>query len=136
MIQVFLVDDNSLMRRALRQLIEFEAGLKICGEADSAKDALNSLIQIKPDIALIDISLGTSPDGIQLITHIREKGYNFPILTISLHEEALYVKKVSEAGAQGYLSKQDAPDHIVRAIQSVAGKREKFFTVNSSSRPQ
>ena len=127
MISIFLVDDNPFMRKAMRQLIELEPDFKICGEAGTAEDALKGLSQAKPDIALVDISLGGDEKGIQLIRDIRDVGHNFPILTISLHEEALYADRVLQAGAQGYLMKQDAPENIVQAIQQVCSAGKGFF---------
>lgn len=125
---IFLVDDNPFMRKAMRQLIELEPEFKVCGEAATAEDALKALSNKKPDIALIDISLGGDEKGIQLIRDIREVGYHFPILTISLHEEALYADRVLQAGAQGYLMKQDAPENLVDAIQRItAGSKGSFY---------
>lgn len=112
----------------MKQLIELETDLKICGEAGSAEDALQQLDHLKPDIALIDISLGGNERGIELIKNIRGKGCVFPILTVSLHEEALYSERVLKAGAQGYLMKQDAPEHIIHAIQQLLKAKGGFFS--------
>lgn len=132
MTKVFLVDDHRLMRNALKQLIEIEPDLKVCGVATNPDDALKAFAQTKPDIALVDISLGTTQNGIQLVSLIRAQGYTFPILMLSLHEETLYAEKVLKAGAQGYLMKQDAPENIVRAIRNVLGPRKTFFSLSSS----
>ena len=134
MLKIFLVDDNPFMRKAMRQLIELEASMKVCGESETAEGALSEIERLKPTVALIDISLGGDERGIQLISEIRNLGYKFPILTISLHEESLYGQRVKMAGAQGYLMKQDAPENIISAIQfvSTAGPGE-FFTVSSMS---
>ena len=128
MTEIFLVDDNAFMRKAMRQLIELEEGLKVCGEAGSAEDAIKILEWLKPDVALVDISLGGNEQGIELIKYIRTKKYKFPVLTVSLHDEALYLDRVLKAGAQGYLMKQEAPESIIRAIHHVAAKEETFFT--------
>lgn len=127
MSEIFLVDDNPFMRRAMKKLIEFEPGFKVCGEAGSAEEALETLTQLKPDIALVDISLGGDEQGIELIRTIRSKGHEFPILTVSLHEEGLYADRVLAAGAQGYLMKQDATEHIIHAIQHVTDENNRTF---------
>ena len=126
MIQVFLVDDNSFMRKTMKQLIELEDDLRVCGEASSIEEAVRGVVQAKPDIALIDISLGGNEQGIELIREIRLQGQSFPILTVSLHEEALYAGRVMEAGAQGYLMKQDAPESIVKVIRVLVGGGKNF----------
>ena len=119
MIEIFLVDDNPFMRKTMKQLIELDAAFKVCGEAASVEDALKALEDLKPDIALVDISLGGDERGIELIKNIRSLGHRFSILTVSLHEEALYADRVYAAGAQGYLMKQDAPERIIHAIQHI-----------------
>lgn len=129
MTEIFLVDDSRMMRNAIKHLIECEPNFKVCGEAGSAEDALKALGHLKPDVVLVDISLGGNQNGIQLISDIRARGHAFPILTISLHEEALYAKTVFKVGAQGYLTKQDAPEKIVRAIKSVVSGRKEFFAL-------
>lgn len=130
MVKVFLVDDNSFVRKVMKQLIELEKDFKVCGEADNAEDALVLVEQLNPNIALVDISLGGNEQGIELIKSIRQKGHHFPVLTISLHEETLYADRVMNAGGQGYLMKQDAPETLVRAIRYVLEKESVFFTAS------
>lgn len=134
MTEILLVDDNRMMRGALKQLIECEPDFKVCAEAGNAVDALESLEHFDPDVVLVDISLSGNRNGIQLISDMRAKGYKCPILAISLHSEMLYAKKVFEVGAQGYLTKQDAAENIVRAIKTIIFSKDEFFTLMSASR--
>ena len=130
MTEIFLVDDSPLMRQTMKQLIELEPNFKVCGEAGTAEETMASLKEIKPDVVLMDISLGGDERGIELIKALRLERHKFPILTVSLHEEALYAGRVMKAGGQGYLMKQDAPEHIIHAIQKVVtGGRKHFFTM-------
>ncbi len=126
MINVLIVDDNDFMRKMMGSFLEMEKDIKICGEADSIEAALGILDNLSPDIALVDISLNSDEGGIDLIKNIRAKGKQFPILTISLHENELYAKRISQAGGQGYIMKQEAADCIIDAVRQVA-RGETYF---------
>lgn len=126
MINILIVDDNEFMRKMMGSFLEMEKDIKICGEADSVESALSAVENLKPDVALIDISLNGDEGGIDLIRSLREKGEKFPILTISLHENALYSGRIGEAGGQGYIMKQEATDCIIDAIRQVA-KGQTYF---------
>ncbi len=134
MTEIFLIDDNPFMRKTMKQLIEFEPNLKVTAEAGTAEEAMEMLENLKPSIALVDISLGGDERGVELIRMIRSKGHKFPILTVSLHEEGLYADRVMKAGAQGYLMKQDAPENIVYAIEHLVSARDWFFTASAVRR--
>ena len=128
MIQILIVDDNEFMRKAMTQLIEYEKDLKVCGEAESRGQAMELIQELKPDLAIIDISLNADESGLDLIRDIRLESHPLPILTLSLHDQALYADRAFKAGAQGYLMKQDAANHIVNAIRTVHGG--KTFKLN------
>jgi DNA-binding NarL/FixJ family response regulator len=128
MIQILIVDDNEFMRKAMTQLIEYEKDLKVCGEADNRSKAIQLIQDLKPDVAIIDISLNADESGLDLIRDIRTDRQVLPILTLSLHDQALYADRAFKAGAQGYLMKQDAANHIVHAIRTV--HRGEIFKMN------
>lgn len=117
MASILLVDDNRLMRRMLKELIEFAPDLRVRGEGSSIEEGLQLFEQNPFDVVLIDISLQGREGGIELIRRIRKINQTTPILSVSLHEQALFEEKLREAGAQGYLMKQDAVGNIIPAIR-------------------
>ena len=92
--------------------------MRIHAEAGSAAEALTALRSLKPDAAIIDISLpGT--DGLELTKMIRAERPDLPILVLSMHDESLYAERVLRAGANGYLMKQEVAEKIIPAMRKV-----------------
>lgn len=115
---IVLVDDHPIMRQGLRVLIETQPQFKVVGEASSASEGLQKVIDLKPDLAIVDLSL---PDrgGLELIKDLRSAAPETLILVLSMHEESYYVDRVLKAGARGYVMKQEASDKLLQAIQKV-----------------
>lgn len=116
--RVFIVDDHTMFREGLRQLIDREPGLAVCGDAASSADALVGIQETQPDVVLVDISLsGTS--GLDLIKSIRAEDENLPILVVSMHDESLYAERALRAGAMGYVMKHEPAKTMKTAIRKV-----------------
>jgi DNA-binding NarL/FixJ family response regulator len=117
-VRVLLVDDHPMVRQGLARLINDEADLCVCGEADSAASALGMLDSVQPDLAIVDISMD-GIDGIELVKELRAKRPQMPALVLSMHDESLYAERVLRAGAKGYVTKQEAPEKVMTAIRRV-----------------
>jgi len=115
---ILLVDDHPIMRDGISQLISSQPNLKVCGEAGSARDALNFLQKHTPDLAIVDISL-KDIDGIELIKEIKAGAILFPILVLSMHPETLYAERAIRAGAKGYIMKHEPAEKLLKAIHRV-----------------
>jgi DNA-binding NarL/FixJ family response regulator len=116
--RILIVDDHPIMRQGLAQLINHEDDLTICGQFEDANKALNAIPALKPDIAIIDISLrGTS--GIELVKNIKVHHPKLLMLVLSMHDETIYAERVLRAGAVGYIMKQEASDKVLHAIRHV-----------------
>lgn len=113
-----IIDDHPIVRKGLAELINEESDLKVVGEAASMADAYGVLEEHKPDLALIDLSLGDG-HGLELIKQVRANDWGIKMLVVSMMDEALYADRVLRAGASGYLRKDQATDHIVEAIRRV-----------------
>ncbi|HOE16230.1 MAG TPA: response regulator transcription factor [Syntrophorhabdaceae bacterium] len=116
--KIFIVDDHPIVRKGLAQLINQEPDMVICGEAENAQSALELLKRIKPDLAIVDISL-QGIDGIELIKKIKDRDVSFPMLVVSMHDEALFAERALKAGAKGYIMKQEAIEKMMEAIRKV-----------------
>jgi DNA-binding NarL/FixJ family response regulator len=118
--RVFIVDDHTMFREGLRQLIERESGLTVCGDAPDAAAALQGIRRSKPDVVIVDISLsGTS--GIDLIKDIKVEHEDLPVLVVSMHDESLYAERALRAGAMGYVMKHEPAKTVKAAIRKVLG---------------
>ena len=118
--RVFLVDDHAMFREGLRQLIEREAGIVVCGDAADADAAMEGIQASHPDLVIVDISLGGT-SGIDLIKTIKKEYEDLPVLVVSMHEESLYAERALRAGAMGYVMKHEPSKTVKAAIRKVRG---------------
>src|SRR3984885_13167429 len=100
--RVLLVDDHPIVRKGLALLIDREADLSVCGEADGAHSAFHAITTLRPDIVVLDISL-SGPDGLDVLKEIRMNTVNLPVLILSMHDESIYADRAMRAGANGYI---------------------------------
>ena len=116
--QIFIVDDHPVFREGLVALLQREADLAVCGEADNAPRALAAIEQLKPDLVLADIGL-PGKSGLELIKDLRATLPEIAVLVISMHDETLYAERVLRAGGRGYIMKQEGPEKILQALRRV-----------------
>jgi DNA-binding NarL/FixJ family response regulator len=116
--RVLVVDDHPIVRQGLALMINREADLTVCAEADSAQAAVQAIVTAKPDILVVDISLN-GPDGLDLLKDVRTRFPNIPVLILSMHDESIYAERALRAGAQGYIMKQEATDKVLTALRRI-----------------
>lgn len=118
MVRILLVDDHPLTREGLRKLIEQHPGFEVCGEADSAAQALEAVSRLQPSLAIVDISLKAT-NGLELTKGLHALMPEMPILVVSMHDEEVYAERALRAGALGYLMKRETSDMVVAAIEQI-----------------
>lgn len=118
MIKVLLADDHSIVRAGLRRIVEESGDIEVVAEAADGREAVLAVRREKPDVAVIDISMPVL-DGLEVITQLNIEFPNIPILVLTMHEEHQYVIRAIETGAMGYITKQSAPEQLVKAIRKV-----------------
>jgi DNA-binding NarL/FixJ family response regulator len=116
--KIFIVDDHPLVREWLANLIEKNSDLTVCGEAEDSPTALEGIAETQPDLAIIDLSLG-SVSGIDLIRSIRSSFPDVAMIVLSMHDERVYAERVIRAGARGYVMKRESTKKIIDAIHEV-----------------
>src|SRR3977135_3789115 len=116
--RVLLVDDHPIVRQGLALLIDRETDLCVCGEAEGAHSAFHSIVTLRPDMVILDISLN-GPDGLDVLKEIRTKTANLPVLILSMHDESIYAERAMRAGANGYIMKQEATEKVLVAIRRI-----------------
>jgi DNA-binding NarL/FixJ family response regulator len=115
---VFLVDDHPLVREWLTNLIHQQPDLTVSGEAESGPQALEGILALKPDVAIVDISLKDS-SGIELIKSLKQCCPKVAVLVLSMHEESHYAERALRAGAKGYIVKRETTRKVIAAIRRV-----------------
>jgi DNA-binding NarL/FixJ family response regulator len=118
--KILVVDDHPLMREGLCGVINHEPDLTVCGVAENAHQAMEAVAKLSPDLALVDITL-PGKNGLELVKDLKAMHPHLAILAISMHDESLYAERMLRAGANGYITKQQPPEELVKAIRQVLG---------------
>lgn len=123
-IRFLVADDHDILRRGLRDLLEAQAGWTIVAEAVNGTQALELAIELKPDVAIIDVGM---PDlnGFEATRRIREAVPLTEVLILTAHDSEQLVREAEACGARGYLLKSDVGQDLLSAVESV--RRRKFF---------
>ena len=123
MMKVLIVDDHAILRRGLRVLISEAFHEAAFGEASNAQQALEQLEKKTWDVALLDITL-PGKSGLDLLKELKAAQPRLPVLVLSVHPEDQFAIRVLKAGAEGYMTKESAPEELVNAIRKIlAGGR-------------
>jgi len=116
--RILLVDDHPLLREGLRRLIVSDKSLHVCGMAGNVDEALALVESAKPDLVLTDLPL-PGRSGMELIKELGVSHPQIPVMVLSMHDEAIYGKRVRQAGGAGYAMKDIAPERLIEALHTV-----------------
>lgn len=130
-IRVVLADDHVFVRDGIKSLLENEANIEVVGEAIDGADALEVLVETKPDLLIVDIRM-PHLTGIEVVEKLRTDNNNVKIIMLSMHESEEYVLKSIKAGADGYLLKGSSKEEFLKALHIVASGG-KYFSGDISS---
>jgi DNA-binding NarL/FixJ family response regulator len=119
--KVLIVDDHPIIRQGLRELIDQEPDLEVCGEAENAIEALKAIRTLSPDVAIVDISLNKDMSGFDLIKDVKYQYPDLPTLVLSMHDETIFAERVLRAGGRGYVMKEEATEKVLVALRKVLG---------------
>jgi len=117
-LRIFLVDDHEVVRAGLRRLLEDSDRFDVCGEAGTAKDAIELVEVRRPDVVVLDIGLPDA-DGLDIIETLRIKGRGSRVLVLSMHDEPERVERSFSSGADGYLVKEAAEGELMAALEAL-----------------
>ena len=121
-----IADDHDLVRRGLKMLLESHAGWKVIAEAHSGREAVTMAEELRPDIAIMDISM-PELNGIEAARKIKKISPNTEMLILSMHHTDQLVREIIETGAKGYIIKSDSDRSLVAAVEALAIHKP-FFT--------
>jgi Response regulator containing a CheY-like receiver domain and an HTH DNA-binding domain len=116
--RILLVDDHPMVRERLAEIIEREPDMHVVGEAEDRHAALDVVRLSSPDLVIVDLTLKNS-SGLELIRDLRAQYPGIAIRVVSMHDESLHAERVIQAGARGYITKQEATKNILLAIRTV-----------------
>jgi DNA-binding NarL/FixJ family response regulator len=116
--RLLVVDDHPLMRRGQADLLAREPDFEVCGEAGTARDALEAIRKLAPDLVVMDMAL-PDKDGLELLKDIQALRPELPVLAMSMQDEAIYAPRVLRAGGRGYIMKAEGPDLLANALRTI-----------------
>ena len=117
-ISVFLADDHRVLRDGLRILLESQVDIQVVGEAENGKKAIEGVSAVKPDVAVMDITM-PELNGIEAAQIIHEALPKIGIVILSIHSDLEHIFRALQAGAQGYILKESAGSEVISAVRSV-----------------
>jgi DNA-binding NarL/FixJ family response regulator len=126
-LRILIADDHSVVRAGLRTLLESRTGWEVCGEASDGRDAVEKATKLKPDVAILDIGMPLL-NGVEATRRIRAASPSTEILILTMHESDELVQQVVQAGARGYILKDDADRVLLAAVDSASQHKPYFST--------
>jgi DNA-binding NarL/FixJ family response regulator len=118
-VRVVVVDDHPIFRKGLIEALRDDSGIVVCGEADTVATARDAIVAHRPDVAIIDLSLGNE-SGLDLVSALAKVHPAVHALVLSGHDERLHAERALKAGALGYIMKDKAASELVTAVRRVA----------------
>jgi DNA-binding NarL/FixJ family response regulator len=125
-LRILIADDHGLVRRGARAVLSSRRHWRVVGEAANGREAVKKAIELKPDVAVVDISM-PELDGVEVARQIREAVPDTKVLMLTMHESDQMVRRALEAGARGYLLKSDLTECLAKAVEAVS-KGKRFLT--------
>lgn len=121
-IRILIVDDHPLVRQGLVGLLAAERDFEICGEASGAAEARELAAEVRPDVAIIDLTLNDG-NGLELVKELHALTSGMKLVVLTMHDESLFAERALRAGAVGYVSKHEASRTIIHAVRTVLSGR-------------
>ncbi len=117
-IRVLLVDDHAVLRAGLRLLLESQPDLKVVGEAEDGRTALNLASDLRPDLILLDLTM-PGLGGLEVLGRLRAVAPSARVLILTMHDDASYLRQALQQGACGYMLKKAADTELIAAVRAV-----------------
>jgi len=118
MIKVLIADDHPIVRQGLRQILAGTPDMEVAGEAVNGQEALDQVRVGGWDMLVLDMTM-PGRSGFDILKELKHEQPHLPVLVLSMHAEEQFAVRVLKAGASGYLTKENAPEELVKAIRKV-----------------
>jgi DNA-binding NarL/FixJ family response regulator len=117
-LRILVADDHHVVRTGLRALLETEEGWQVCAEAANGREAVERAEEFRPDVAVIDIGMPIL-GGVEATRQIRKVSPKTEVLILTMHDSELLIEEVLQAGARGYILKDDADRNLISAVDAL-----------------
>jgi DNA-binding NarL/FixJ family response regulator len=130
-LRILVADDHDVVRTGLRTLLESRKGWLVCAEATNGREAVEKARECKPDVAVLDIGMPLL-NGVEATRQIRKLSPATEVLILTMHDSEMMIQSVLEAGARGYIVKDDAGRNLLAAVDAVH-RRKPFLSSRVSN---
>jgi DNA-binding NarL/FixJ family response regulator len=117
-LRILVADDHQVVRRGLRALLESKTGWQVCAEAANGREAVEKAKELRPDVAVLDIGVPLL-NGMEATRQIRKVSPGTEILILTMHDSEFMIQGVLDAGARGYILKDDADRNLLAAVEAL-----------------
>jgi len=118
-IRILLVDDHAVVRSGLKMLLNAQADIEVVGEAADGNEAITKVIELKPNVVLMDLSMPHGRDGFSTTEELRKIQPHIHVLILTMHDDEAYLFRGLKAGASGYILKSAPGEELLQAIRTV-----------------
>jgi two-component system, NarL family, response regulator NreC len=125
-LRILLADDHTIVRQGIRKILEERPDWEVIAEAADGREAVRQALELKPDIAILDIGMPLL-NGIEAAAQITRRAPAVKVVILSMHPNEAYITRALQAGAKGYLLKDSADIDLIRALELV-GQGKSFFS--------
>jgi DNA-binding NarL/FixJ family response regulator len=125
-IRVYLAEDHTIVRKAIRSLLDTQKEIEVVGEGNTGMEAVAQCVELKPDVILMDITM-PEMNGVEATRQILKHNPDTSVVVLSVHKEQQYIFPVLKAGARGYVLKDDMVEDLISAIKAVV-KGNSYFS--------
>jgi two-component system, NarL family, invasion response regulator UvrY len=123
MIKILIADDHAVVRRGLKQIVAEEPDMRVAGEAQNIPEVLALAREQEWDVIVLDITM-PGGSGLDVLRELKAERPRLPVLILSMHPEDQFALRALKTGAAGYMTKETAPDELVKAIRKVIEGRK------------
>lgn len=125
MLRILIADDHGIVRRGMRSLLEAEPDIEVVGEAADGREALRLCEELRPSIAILDVSM-PQLNGIEVASQAIRKDAKLRVIILSMYNDESYIMRSLLAGARAYLLKEATEDDLLPAVRAVADDKSYF----------
>jgi two-component system response regulator DegU len=132
-VQVVIADDHAIMRVGIRNILTRSERISVIGEASDGAEAIKLVAEKNPDVLILDMEMPVM-DGVEVARQLQATHSPVKILVLSAYDDRQYILEMLKMGASGYLIKDEAPEVIVDAVQSIASGEKGWISRKAAVR--
>lgn len=116
MLNILIADDHAVVRQGLKQIFEETPDINVIEEAANGREVMNKVSSSKVDLVILDIKL-PDKNGLDVLKELKHKNPDIPVIILSIYSEELFARRAFKTGASGYLTKESAPEELIKAVR-------------------